>query len=293
MAKDGESRRAAIEAPERPRKRPAYARRKKRHNEICQILIRHGAVRAEHVRTALRHREAHGGQIGRILVAMNACTERAIARALLEQVQRRKHAAGASPRIAHACKGTELAGLEVLCRPGATTAALFAADAAVLLVIASCAAGCDALVAHHLAPSLFHYGFAALALTSLTLTALGTYSPIASSPSDEIRTTTLTVTFIFVCGALVGMFRWEAIPWHICVLRWLVSTHLLLLPSILECAARETCTLGVVGCPGRRSRRRADRACSVRADGRTPLGLRPVFILDSDTRKQGTLRARG
>jgi hypothetical protein len=101
MAKDGESTAPAIEVPEPPAgKAPAfYARRKKRHNEICQILIRHGAVRPEHVRTALRHQEAHGGQIGRILVAMNACTERAIAHALLEQVQL-EHAAGEPPRIA-------------------------------------------------------------------------------------------------------------------------------------------------------------------------------------------------
>ena len=69
------------------RRRPSIPRRKKRHNEICQILLRHGAVLPEDVRTALRLQETHGGQIGRILVAMNACSERAIARALLEQVQ--------------------------------------------------------------------------------------------------------------------------------------------------------------------------------------------------------------
>ena len=295
MAKDWQS--AAVTGTSEPRgeKVPAfYARRKKRHNEICQILIRHGAVRPEHVRTALRHQEAHGGQIGRILVAMNACTERAIARALLEQVQL-EHAAGAPPQIARlARKNSELAGLEVLCRPGATMAALFAADAAVLLSIASCAAGCDALIARHLAPSLFHYGFAALALTSLTLAAMGTYSPIASSPSDEIRTTTLTVTFVFVCGALVAIFRWEAIPWHICAIlgfEWALAC--LLLPIVRSLARGRLARSAWWGVPavvlgGGRTGRSLVQAMKARPQ----LGLRPVFVLDDDTRKQGTLRAR-
>ena len=56
-----------------------YARRKKRHNEICQILIRNGDVTPEAVRKALKIQEDRGGQIGRILVKRGACTERALA----------------------------------------------------------------------------------------------------------------------------------------------------------------------------------------------------------------------
>ena len=65
-----------------------YARRRKRANEICQILIRSGDVKPEHVRQGLKIQEERGGQIGRILVQMGACTERSLARALTKQVQR-------------------------------------------------------------------------------------------------------------------------------------------------------------------------------------------------------------
>src|SRR5689334_13305191 len=79
---------SAAKADREPRPEPAfYKRRRKRGNELCQILIRNGDVEPEHVRQGLKIQEERGGQIGRILVQMGACNEKAIARALIKQVQ--------------------------------------------------------------------------------------------------------------------------------------------------------------------------------------------------------------
>jgi lipopolysaccharide/colanic/teichoic acid biosynthesis glycosyltransferase len=276
-------------------KQPAfYSRRKKRNNEICQILIRHGAVKPEHVRTALRFQETNGGQIGRILVSMKACTERAITRALLEQVQLQREA-GAPPQLALlARKNPELAGLQVACRPAATFATLFMTDVLVLLFIASCAAACDALVAHTISPSLLHYGFSALALCAVALVGAGSYSPIASSPPDEIRTTTLTVTLVFTSVALVAVFRWEVIPWHVyAILAFELVLAWLLLPIVRavvrgKLARKAWWGVPVVVLGAGKTGRGIVRAMQARPQ----LGLRPVLVLDDDSRKQGTLRAR-
>jgi lipopolysaccharide/colanic/teichoic acid biosynthesis glycosyltransferase len=295
MLKEAQSNARTDEPPQDAAKQPAfYSRRKKRNNEICQILIRHGAVKPEHVRTALRYQETHGGQIGRILVGMKACTERAITRALLEQVQLAREA-GAPPQLALlARKNPELAGLQVASRPGATFAALFATDVGVLLFIAACAAGCDAIAAHKLSPSLLHYGFSALALCAIALIGSGTYSPIAASPPDEIRTTTLTIAFVFTGVALVAVFRWEVIPWHVyAILAFELVLAWLLLPIVRalvrgKLARKPWWGVPVVVLGAGRTGRVIVR--SLRA--RPQLGLRPVLVLDDDSRKQGTLRAR-
>src|SRR5262245_16601746 len=64
-----------------------YKRRKKRGNEIGQVLLQMGAIRAEQLREALRIQQETGGLIGAILDKMGACDTQAIAQALIEQVQ--------------------------------------------------------------------------------------------------------------------------------------------------------------------------------------------------------------
>ena len=74
--------------PGRPNRVPAfYKRRRKRNNEIGQVLIRNGVITPEQLRQALRIQSESGGHVGAILRRMGACDSRAIADALIEQVR--------------------------------------------------------------------------------------------------------------------------------------------------------------------------------------------------------------
>src|SRR5258705_6847844 len=74
--------------PAVPRPVPAfYKRRKKRGNEIGQVLLQMGAIRPEQLREALKIQQETGGLIGAILDKMGACDAQAIVQALIEQVQ--------------------------------------------------------------------------------------------------------------------------------------------------------------------------------------------------------------
>src|SRR5215471_11283350 len=64
-----------------------YKRRKRRGNEIGQVLLQMGAIKPEQLREALRIQQETGGLIGTILDKMGACDTQAIAQALIEQVQ--------------------------------------------------------------------------------------------------------------------------------------------------------------------------------------------------------------
>jgi lipopolysaccharide/colanic/teichoic acid biosynthesis glycosyltransferase len=277
-----------------PAKTPAYyARRKRRHNEICQILIRNGDVTPDVVRKALKVQEDRGGQIGRILVKRGHCTERALANALRIQVEL-SHEAGAPRNLATlARKNPAIAGLGVACSPTLTGVSLLICDVITCLAIAAVATGCDYVATHHLSPSLLHYGFPALALSVLVLSALGSHRPIAQSPPDEIRTTTSAVTIVFASVALVAMFRWEAIPWRmhaILAFEWALACFLL--PVVRALVRQRLSRLPWWGVPvvvlgaGKTGRAlvRALRA-------RPQLGLRPVLVLDDDAKKLGSLTA--
>jgi lipopolysaccharide/colanic/teichoic acid biosynthesis glycosyltransferase len=272
-----------------------YARRKKRANELCQILIRNGDVKPEDVRRALRLQRERGGQIGRILVKIGACTEPMIAHALVEQVKLLEDAGEARSLAVQARARPDIAGLEVESRPWLTSLAILASDVAVLGVIAGIAAGCDHLVAHHLSPSLLHHGFSALASCVVVLAAVEMYSPIARSPPHEIRTNTLAVTLVFACAALVAAFRHgELIPWHVhalLFLEWVLAC--IALPTVRAIARRRLSKTAWWGVPvvvlgaGKMGRLLVGAL-----QARPQIGLRPVLVLDDDLKKHGSLRAR-
>ena len=64
-----------------------YKRRRRRNNEIGQLLIRKGIITPQQLRDALKTQAESGGHVGAILKRMGACDSRAIAEALIEQVQ--------------------------------------------------------------------------------------------------------------------------------------------------------------------------------------------------------------
>ena len=58
-----------------------------RSKQLGQLLLENGDVQAEQVAAALKQQEQQGGLVGQILQANGACTDAAIAAALLKQVQ--------------------------------------------------------------------------------------------------------------------------------------------------------------------------------------------------------------
>jgi lipopolysaccharide/colanic/teichoic acid biosynthesis glycosyltransferase len=277
-----------------PRSAPAfYARRKKRGDEICQILLRDGAVTAEDVRRALRIQEERGGQVGRILVKLGACTERQVSRALKQQV-RLAHERGKPVRVsALAREHPDVAGLDVQCRPKTTVAILVLADVAVLAVVGALAAGIDYLHAQTITRNLLHYGIPTLVLLPVIFAPLGLYAPTAPSPPDEIRRTTLAATAVFIGVASVAMFGLTWIPWRIdaiLALEWLACVVSIPFARAFVRGAfskRAWWGVPVVVLGAGRTGRDLVRALQHRPD----VGLRPVMILDDDIRKHGTLRA--
>ncbi|HEY0467201.1 MAG TPA: hypothetical protein VGC79_23535, partial [Polyangiaceae bacterium] len=113
--------------PGRPHRVPAfYKRRRKRNNEIGQVLIRNGVITPEQLRQALRVQSESGGHVGAILRRMGACDSRAIADALIEQVRvARTNGTGMAHR---ARQNPSIVGLNVVCRPGLSRALLILTD---------------------------------------------------------------------------------------------------------------------------------------------------------------------
>src|SRR5262245_25386172 len=115
-------------APQVSRTVPAfYKRRKKRGNEIGQVLLHMGAIRPEQLREALRIQQETGGLIGAILDKMGACDAQAIAQALIEQVQLTGQASKATLAL-RARENPSIIGLDVQCKPGLTLALLIMSD---------------------------------------------------------------------------------------------------------------------------------------------------------------------
>jgi hypothetical protein len=92
------------------------------------VLLRNGDIKADDLRAGLRLQEQQGGQIGRILIQMGACDERAIAQALIKQLQL-AHEKGVSRNHSVAAREQpEIVGLEAPCRPRQTVMVLLIGD---------------------------------------------------------------------------------------------------------------------------------------------------------------------
>jgi lipopolysaccharide/colanic/teichoic acid biosynthesis glycosyltransferase len=270
-----------------------YQRRKRRGNEIGQVLLRNGDIRAEDLRAALQLQEQHGGQIGRILVQMGACSERAIAQALIRQLQLGVEA-GKKPNLSLAARQhPEIAGLQVPCRPARTTAVLYLGDlsslctaALVSMAVAKWTMGESplAIYEHALPVPLLTAAFAMLHL----------YAPPSFSPPEELRRMTQVITLVFL-GILLVVSRSGSVDFGQVLLalsvQWFVS---LVAVPMARAALRNTFArrswwghpVVVLGA-GKTGR------LLVRTLEKHPnLGLKPVALLDDDPAKHGTLRAQ-
>ncbi|MES1174371.1 MAG: sugar transferase [Myxococcales bacterium] len=266
-----------------------YKRRRKRNNEIGQVLIRNGIITPEQLRQALRIQTERGGHVGAILREMGACDSKAIADALVEQVRIARHKAVG---LAHrARQNPSIVGLKVQSRPGLARALLVATDTGAL---GFAAAIVGAIVASDTLSRAQQVSVLSLVpMCIAALTAAQMYGLTPPSPSEEIRRCTLTISLVYAGSWLIAVSRNGAIHYmpHVAWLAgWLISV--LLVPicrGVLRSNLAEKSWWGqavvVLGAG------KVGRAVVATLQQRPQLGLKPVAILDDDPTKHGTVRA--
>ena len=274
----------------RPNRVPAfYKRRRKRNNEIGQVLIRNGAITPEQLRQALRVQSERGGHVGAILRQMGACDSRAIANALIEQV---RVARSSGTGLAHrARQNPSIVGLNVLCRPRLSRALLIMTD---VLTLSLAAALVGVIVASDQLTRAQRFSvIALLPMCIAALTAVQMYGLTPPSPSEEIRRCTLTISLVYLGSWMIAVARGGA-PQNMPHLAWLVGwfVSVLLVPigrGVLRSQLSKRPWWGqsvVVFGAGK-----VGRAVVSTLQHRPQLGLKPVAILDDDPTKHGTVRA--
>jgi exopolysaccharide biosynthesis polyprenyl glycosylphosphotransferase len=272
---------------------PAFwSRRRRRDNEIGQILIRKGSINPEQLRQALRIQSEVGGHVGQILKKLGACESRDVAEALIEQVrvQRSRGKIRSAARLAR--ENPSLGGLTVKNRPFLATLILLISDVLALGVGAT-------LLFQHVSPYLVstaeRYVFITLfPLVMLTFWTLRLYSITPPSPPDEIRNTTTGITLVYLGSWLVSVAMWPEEFGRVAHGYWLVAWFLsvLLVPLARGWLRSTLCKKAWWGRPvivlgaGR-----VGRAVVETLQSRPQLGLKPVAILDDDPAKLGAVRA--
>lgn len=264
---------------------------------ICEILVRNGAVTQANVDKAIVIQEDRGGQIGRILVQMGACTEEAIARALIEQLRLRKDEGHFSDISAAAREQKDVVGLKVLTRPTRTVLVLFFTDVFSLCLAALLASAVHWFRTYSELQEIDWTSWLvvgpSIALCLLTFLGLELYSPMAKSTPDEIRDITFSASLVHFGASILatlgdlpivrwGVFVrgvwWAATLFLVPVIRSLVRNYF----SVKPWWGIPVCVLGAAK-TGRLIVR------TLKAQPRS--GLKPVMLLDDDITKHGTLRA--
>lgn len=268
-----------------------YKRRRKRDNEIGQLLLRRGDITPAQLREALRIQVESGGHVGAILRRMGACDGRAIAEALIQQVRLARERGKARSLARRARENPSIIGLNVQCRPRLVVALLVAIDVAAL--------GLGALLVWLVAsgtPLVLAQKYAVLALVPVCVSSfypLSLYSVAPPSPPEEIRIITIAATLIYCGSWLVAVFTgsgpFGGLEHEAWLLGWLITV--LLVPigrGVLrgKLSKRPWWGLPVVVFGAGR----VGRAVVSALQSRAQLGLRPVAILDDDPSKQGSVR---
>ncbi|MGC4093503.1 MAG: exopolysaccharide biosynthesis polyprenyl glycosylphosphotransferase [Polyangiaceae bacterium] len=272
-------------------KQPAfYKRRRKRDNEIGQILLRQQSITPEQLREALRIQHESGGHVGAILRRMGACDSRAIADALIQQM-RLARAKGKGKNLARrARENPSIIGLHAHCRPGLVLACLVAID------VVSIAAGAAvvALSMRSLGQTLGLYEL--LALPAVAVGVLPTFrlhSVTPLSPPEEIRSSVYATALVFLGWWLVVTVAGHIVPDWLGGLAWVAGGLLscLLMPIVRGVVRGKFSTkrwwghaVVVLGAG------KVGRAVVSTLQSRPQLGLKPVAILDDDPARHGSIR---
>jgi lipopolysaccharide/colanic/teichoic acid biosynthesis glycosyltransferase len=272
---------------------PAFwKRRRKRGDEIGQVLLRRGQITPAQLREALRLQTEQGGHLGAILKRMGACDGRAIAEALLEQVRVTRGKGKGRDTEERARASPSLMGLAIHCRPRLTRLVVLASD----LLALGIATGLAWLLITHDAPGrVQRYGIlAALPLCLVAFLYIQLYAATPPSPPEEIRRTTLGITFVcaglWLVSFLVRSGGWDGVQHLAWILTWLVGIFLVPLSRALvryKLSRRRWWGQPVVVLGAGR----VGRAVVATLQQRPQLGLKPVAVLDDDPLKHGTLRA--
>ena len=264
---------------------------------LCEILLRNGSVTQEKVDEAIALQEERGGQIGRILVSIGACSEEAIARALIEQLRVRKQTGEPEDISAAARVNKEVAGLQVLTRPGRTVGVLLATDIVALLLAAFLASGVHWLRTYAELGAIDWSSWLvvgpSVALCMLTFLGLELYSPMAKSTPDEIRDVVFSCSLVHLGASLLSTLgNLPIVKWGVFVRGvWWLGT-LFFVPVFRALVRNKLATQPWWGIPvcvlgAAKTGRLIVR--TLKAQPRS--GLKPVMLLDDDPTKHGTLRA--
>jgi exopolysaccharide biosynthesis polyprenyl glycosylphosphotransferase len=264
---------------------------------LCEVLLRNGEVTQENVDKAIAIQEERGGQIGRILVSLGACTEEAIARALIEQLKVRKKTGFSTDVSVAARENKDVAGLKVLTKPNYTVLTLLLTDVFSLFLAALIASSV------HWARTYSDLGGIdwtswlvvgpSIALCMLTFLGLELYSPMAKSTPDEIRDIVFATSLVHLGASVLSTLgNLPIVKWGVFVRGvWWLAT-LFLVPVVRSIVRNKLCTQAWWGIPvcvlgAAKTGRLIVR--TLKAQPRS--GLKPVMLLDDDPAKHGTLRA--
>jgi lipopolysaccharide/colanic/teichoic acid biosynthesis glycosyltransferase len=268
-----------------------YKRRRKRDNEIGQVLLRLGHITPEQLREALKIQIDSGGHVGAILRRIGACDSRAIAEALIEQVRLARERGKVQHLARRARENPSIIGLHVRCRPRLVIGSLVLADCF------SFALGAVALwfiVAGDALTMTQRYGVLALVpLGVIAFAAFQLYSVTPPSPPEEIRSATAGVTWVYGLSWLVAVLTrggdFGAVTHGAWLLGWLISAGCApVVRGILRATLSKRPWWGqavlVLGAG------KVGRAVVSTLQSRPQLGLKPAAILDDDPERQGTVR---
>jgi lipopolysaccharide/colanic/teichoic acid biosynthesis glycosyltransferase len=268
-----------------------YKRRRRRDNELGQVLLRKGVITPVQLRQALRMQTEQGGHLGAILRAMGACDSRAIAEGLIEQVRAARAKGRPRSLVRAARENPSLMGLQVPCRPRLVVALLVFSDLVALTLAVSLMWW---LVSDDVLSVAQRIVIASLVpLCVAVLAAVRLYEVTPPSPPDEIRLAVAVMTFVYggawlvsVAARVVSARSLSHSGW---ILAWAISALLVpLLRGLLRSTFAKKDWWGqaviIVGAG------RVGRAVVQTLLRRPQLGLKPVAILDDDPKRQGSVR---
>ena len=267
-----------------------YKRRRRRNNEIGQLLIRKGLITPQQLRDALKIQAESGGHVGAILKRMGACDAKAIAEALIEQVQiAHDKGKGLAQR---ARKNPSIVGLHVPGRPLLSFMLLILTD---VVTLGLSAAAAVFVLAGDPLTSAQRFSVAAIVPTCIAAFAsLQLYALTPPSPPEELRRATLATCLIFTGSWAVAVLArsgaLSAVSHGAWLLGWLIAAFIV---PVGRATLRSQCSrrpwwgqpVVVIGAG------KVGRAVVATLQSRPQLGLKPVAILDDDPTKHGTVRA--
>jgi exopolysaccharide biosynthesis polyprenyl glycosylphosphotransferase len=264
---------------------------------ICEILLKNNAITQDVIDKAIALQEERGGQIGRILVQMGACSEEAIARALIEQLRLRRDEGQSSDISLAAREQKDVVGLKVLTRPARTVATLLATDIFSLLLAALLATSVHWFRTYSELQTLDWTAWLvvgpSIGLCVLTFLGLELYSPMAKSTPDEIRDITFAASLVHLGASLLSTLGdLPIVKWGVFVRGvWWAAT--LVLVPVVRALVRNALSVkpwwGIPVCVLGAAKTGRLVVRTLKAQPRS--GLKPVMLLDDDQAKHGTLRA--